>query len=42
MESIDQVPGYIAFILTPAYQFFAGYRELLVTGKLQFLQTDKS
>ena len=39
MESTDQVPGYIALILTPAYQFFAGYRELLVTEKPQFYIT---
>ena len=32
VESTDQVPGYTALILTPAYQFFTGYRELLVTG----------
>ena len=25
------MPGYTVLILTPAYQFFAGYRELLVT-----------
>ena len=32
-ESTDQVPFYTALILTPAYQFFDSYRELLVTEK---------
>ena len=47
MESTNQVPGYTALILTPAYQFFDGYRELLVTvtgnrKKLQFFQAEKA
>ena len=41
-ESIDQVPGYTALILTPAYQFLPVIENYWLQRKLQFLQTDKS
>ena len=41
-ESTDQVPGYTALILTPAYQLFASIcRELLVTEKTTIFTNSK-